>query len=400
MNHRLGFALLLTVAGSVQSLEVDWLYLSNNASWIERSETLISEQSQLSLPVAQLNLNQFWWQSDATGTQISWAQPQAQGLPQKGAMIAIIGESGLWKIQEVYPDHLVLQRGNNVRYWPQSQWHLLNWNSTNDFGLSLTVSQPNANKTQLHYAWQSFELNAQVRYRLDETEGKAQLHQELIVSNLSDTSFQAAGYSYAQVANQPVVAMRAMVMSEAASTMAAPTASESQGVPTLVSSEPVSLAAHSHLWLPVATIPLTQVARSYQLQWDTRSIGQFPVQSQLTLTSQQPLPDIAGPIKIGVFDQQLAVLESQYRPNTATEAQLNLGQSALVNLQSEQLSEGVWQLTIVNRSKQAASVGLTINHWHKQQSQRLPLDVTVKAEGQEIVNLIQQADGSVQVEKM
>jgi hypothetical protein len=393
----------LAVAGLVshvcaQALDIDWLYLSPNGSWLSKTESLISEQSQLNLPVDSLQSHQFWWQSDNPDVQLSWKQADPMGLPKKGTPVEIAGESGLWLIKEVNANHLVLQQGRDVRYWPQSQWHLLTWTSTDDQGMSLTVRQAEKRKSELFYAWQNMNVQAEVRYRLDEDERGAYLHQELIISNLSDTDYVASGYSYAQQTGQPqVMAMRMAVESDAF--VSAPVASESQGVPTLVSKEPVQLSAMSHLWLPVSTTELSDVSRDYRLQWDTRSQGLQNAQMSILLTSRDSLPDIAGPIKIGVFDQQIAVMESQYQPSTEKSAELNLGSSALVSMESSRVGEGQWKLLFSNRSEESAAVEFLVQHWDGKQNQRVPMTIRLDANSEKTVDIELATGGKIRIAK-
>lgn len=381
-----------------QVLDLDWLYLSPNGSWLSKTESLLSEQTQLNLPVDSLQSHQFWWQSNNPDVQLAWKQADPMGLPKKGTPVEISGESGLWLIKEVNANHLVLQQGRDVRYWPQSQWHLLTWTSTDDQGMSLTVRQPEKQKGELFYAWQNMNVHAEVRYRLDEGESGASLHQELIISNLSDTDYVAGGYSYSQQSAQPqVMAMRMAVESDAI--VSAPVASESQGVPTLVSDDTVQLSAMSHVWLPVSETVLSDVKRDYRMQWDTRSQGLQKAQMSISLTAKTKLPDIAGPIKIGVFDQQIAVLESQYQPSSEKTAELNLGASALVSLQSSMVGENEWKLVFSNRSEESATVEFLVQHWDGKQTQRVPMTVRLDASSEKTIDIELATGGKIRIAK-
>ena len=382
---------------SAQTLDVDWLYLSGNGSWLERSESLINEQTRVHLPVNDLSVDQFWWQTSNPDTQIIWAQPDPLGLPKKGASVEIVGESGLWIIQDVSTSHLVLQQGKAIRYWPQSQWHLLSWTSSTDFGMALSVVQPSPMKDEIFYAWQTYDVTAQVRYRLDESQKTPYLYQELIVSNLSDSDYSAPGYSYAQTNTQPVAMMRSMVMEDSA--ISAPTASQSQGVPTLISDQPIRLAAGSHVWLPVSNTKLSNVERQYQINWDSRTQGLQKAQSTIKLSSTSALPDLSGPIKVGVFDQQIALLPSHYQPINANEAELSMGQSALVTMNSKLVGEGSWVLDVENRSQEDAVVELMINHWNGKTTQQVPMTVRVAAKSTKKVNLELGAGGLIRLPK-
>lgn len=383
-----------------QALEANWLYLSDTGTWVSRNESLLSETTQLQLPVKQLQAHQFWWQTDADDVQLIWTQPGPLGLPQKGDPVEIQGEAGLWLVKDVSTSHLVLQQGRNVRYWPQSQWHLLSWTSTAELGLSLTVKQPEKSKVELFYAWQSTDLTAEVRYRLNEQGEQTRLVQELVVTNHSDIDYKARGYSYAQSVNRPPVAMaRTLSVESDTAPIGTPQAGQSQGIPTLMSDQPVELTASSNIWLPVSHTVLSSVERQYQMTWDSRQQGLQRAQSALKITSSSPLPDLAGPVKIGVFDRQVAVMESQYQPSSANQALIQLGQSALVTMLSRQIREGEWQLQFSNRSEEPADVALTVTHWNGKTSQRVPVTVRLAAQSEKTVAFELSNGGLIQLRR-
>jgi hypothetical protein len=372
---------------NAESLSVDWLYLTNNGAWVARSEALSASETQLRLPVAQLTPEQFWWQTELAGTRLSWSSPDQRLLPIKGQPVDIKGEPGLWLVQGVSASQLILQQGKTVRYWPQSQWHLLHFTAPADNQFELSVIQAKKQNNRLFYAWQDPAISAQVRYRLDLAAAQPKLHQELIVSNLSDYDIEAPGYSFAQVQSPPQMMMRALSMERAQQDMAQAQSGQSQGVPTLFAREPFRLAANAHLWLPVAETRLTRVARQYQLQWDSRQQGLQQAQASILIESDGPLPDLSGPVKVGVFDGQVALLDSYFESGQAAQATLALGQSSLVSLTSVPEREGFWRLTLTNRSTAPASVALTVSHWNGKQSQQTPMTLTLEANSSQDLRL-------------
>lgn len=375
-------------AWSSQDVELDWLYLNSQSSWMERSAEVAGKTTALTLPIQHLDPSQLWWQASHPQAQLHWVQPDASHLPKKGEAVEIDGASGIWLIKQVASSHLVIQQGREVRYWPHSQWHQLRWNAGADFGLTLTLVQPEAEKGTLHYAWQSADVRAQVLYRLTENDdGDSTLIQELVVQNHGDVDVVAPGYSYAHQPQPVFKAMRAMSMEMADSAISTPESGESAGIPTLFSNDPVRIPAKAHLWLPVQQTPLEKVARRYQLQWDSRSQGQQLAQARLQITAESELPSIGGPVKIGLFDQQLAVQQSQYQPTDSKQATLDIGQSPLVSVNSVQRREGEWRLTFVNRSAEVAPVDLTIYHWNGRNTQQIPMLVTVPANAEKVVDL-------------
>ncbi|WP_320822293.1 hypothetical protein [Reinekea sp.] len=382
---------------SAESLKVDWLYLANNGAWVARTETLTASETQVRLPVANLTPEQFWWQTQHDGTRLSWSSPDQRLLPAKGQPVEIESEPGLWLVQGVSGSHLVLQQGKTLRYWPQNQWHFLHFTAPVDNQFELKVIQAEKQKNKLVYAWQDFSISAQVRYRLDLAAAQPQLHQELIVSNLSEYDIEAPGYSFAQVQNAPQTMMRALSMEIDQKSMAQPRSGQSQGVPTLLSREPFTLSAGTHLWLPVSETALTDVTRQYQLQWDSRQQGLQKAQASILLESATALPDLAGPVKIGIFDGQVALLDSYFEPGLATQATLALGQSSLVSLTSLALREGAWRLSLANRSSDSVSIALTVSHWNGKQSQQIPMNVKVAANATEDIRLELGSGGMIRI---
>jgi len=384
---------------AAESLAVDWLYLANNGAWVARTETLTASETQVRLPVANLTPEQFWWQTELDGTRLSWSSPDQRLLPGKGQPVEIEAEPGLWLVQGVSPSHLVLQQGKTLRYWPQSQWHLLHFTAPADNQFELKVVQAEKQKNTLVYAWQDFAISAQVRYRIDMAADQPQLFQELIVSNLSEYDIEAPGYSFAQVQNPPQIMMRALSMEGDQKAMAQPHSGQSQGVPTLLSREPFTLAAATHLWLPVSETALTQVTRQYQLQWDSRQQGLQKARASILIESQEALPDLAGPVKIGIFDDQVALLDSYYEPGLASEATLALGQSSLVSLTSVAVREGFWRLSLTNRSSAMARIALTVSHWNGKQNQQIPMALSVAANATENIRLELGGGGMLRIVK-
>lgn len=403
--HRLKPLLLLASLAScanwssAESLAVDWLYLANNGAWVARSETLNATETRVRLPVARLSPEQFWWQTELAGTRLSWSSPDPRRLPTQGEAVNIRGEAGLWLVQGVSASQLILQQGKTVRYWPQSQWHLLNFTTLVDTPFELNVIQPQTQNNRLFYAWQDSAISAQVRYRLEITAAAPKLHQELIVSNLSEYDIEAPGYSFAQVPSPPQIMMRALSMERAQQDMAQPQSGQSQGVPTLFALEPFNLAANTHLWLPVAETVLSRLARQYELQWDSRQQGLQQAQASILIESEGLLPDLAGPVKVGVFDGQAALLDSYYEPGQGAQATLALGQSSLVNLTSAMVREGLWRLTVVNRSIAPASIALTVSHWNGKQSQKTPMTLTLEANASQEIKLELGSGGQLRIVK-
>lgn len=396
-QNLLASVIVLTSGATLaETLDVDWLYLSGNGSWIARSESIIQERTNLRLPVKALSADQFWWQSETPNTQLSWSLPSDSTLPPLESVVEIIGTPGNWIIKEANASYLTLQHDSELRYWPQSQWHLLKVTDPMiEDVFELTVIQPLPAESELSYAWQEYGVSAQVRYRLDLDQAEPELIQELIVNNRTEYDLSSPGYSFSEIQHVPVMAMRTMAVEMDEMSISVPKASESQGIPTLVSDQPIQLTAGASVWLPVSTTELKRAEREYQFQWDTRQLGAQQAQSFLLLTAKESLPDLRGPLKIGVFDRQVAVLDTYYQPTTSEEARLSLGQSSLVGLESRLIDRDKWELSINNRSTENVSAELILSHWTGKTHQRTPMRMAIDAKSSKIIKVALQSDGMV-----
>ncbi|WP_411743752.1 hypothetical protein [Reinekea sp.] len=381
-----------------ESLEVDWLYMSPSGTWLERNETLTETKTPLALPIDNLNPDLFWWQSTDAKTQVTWQSPFAQGWPKQGDVVKSDQLTGDWLIEKVQPQHLVLVQESERRFWPMAQIHLLQWSQSEaDKSFELLIEQPTNKTNQFQYAWQDGQINARVTYRLSLTDEPV-LNQSLIVSNNSQYDLTAKGYSFAMNQQRPFAVMHEMV-SRAQSDMATPQASQSEGIPTLVGNNPVQLNAQANLWLPVSATTLSSVERIYSLTWDTRMQGTQQANSAVKITSADVLPDIPGSITLGVFDQQIATLSSQYQPSSDHEAILNLGQSTLVTLESKVVGENQWSLIVTNRTDEDATLDLLISHWNGKTSEQIPMPIKVKANDMKKVAIQLGVGGKVTIGK-
>ena len=374
----------LVASTQAQTLSVNRLYFSEQGSWISRQARVEQPNATLRLPVESLSMDQFYWQASNPQTQLVWQSPTPNHLPAIGSDVQITDQPGSWQVKAVSDSHLVLQQGQSIRYWPQSQWHLLQWTSTEDINLSLRVIQPTAQANEIFYAWQTPLITAKVGYRLaDKT-----LYQELLLSNQSSEHYQADGYSFARSSQRPVfkAARNMMTLEASAKMVSTPSAGQSEGVPTLFSDQPLTLAAGANVWLPVAQVELNSVERKYRLSWDSRESGVQRAQTSLVLKADS-LPDLPAPLMVAVFDNQLAVQNVYYQPTGNHEARLEVGQSALVSMTSQSLGNDRWQLTFSNRSKEAANIEFTATHWKSNKLLSTDLMIRVDANSSNVVDI-------------
>lgn len=380
-----------------QPLSVDWLYLTNAGSWLSRHQTVTSKNTSVPLPLSSVNEDSFWWQTEKPGSQIIWRNQSRRLIPDRGTAVELNGEPGLWLVESASTNMLVLKQGNRLRYWPKEQWHLLAF-ADNSPGESFTFEliQPTKQRDELSYAWWDTQINAKAQYRLDLDTDNPVLVQELIISNPGAVDIQASGYSYAQSSQPKMMAMRAVMVAES-DAVATPQQSQSNGVPLLYSNDPVMLPAGSQQWLPVAAIALTDVTRRYSLSWDTRQTGTAAAQASLLLESNEPMPTLAGEVKVPLFNQQLAMLNSYYRPTSEFETELSLGQSNMVSLKSESRGANRWQLTLENRTDESAEVAMELSHWDGKTNRRVPIKRTLEAQQKVVLNASVNSLGRLEV---
>lgn len=367
-----------------QQVEADWLYLTAQGSWIERSAELSAAATALPLPMTELSASAFWWQADDPGVQLSWRSADAQWL-QPDTVVQVDGWSGSWTVERVGADLLALSQANMRRLLPGDQWHRLSWVSAapaEDFQLTV---QAGADTTPVpfRYAWFDNALGAEVRYSLELEAARPVLRQQLVLHNNSDYAIRAPGYSYAQSRSQGrmMLARSEAMAADSAVSVAAPTAGDSSGQATLQSDQPLMLASGSHSWLGVQQIELSAIRHQYRFDWNTRQSATVPGQWALTLVADDELPAIAGPLQVAVWDQQVALLETRYQPQQATRAELQLGASDMMTLATERLGSSEWELVLTNRNSRSAEASLDLSHWDNDRNAQAGISLPVPAQG-------------------
>ncbi|MBU2865341.1 hypothetical protein KO489_15925 [Reinekea forsetii] len=389
-----------TVLATVQAqtLEADWLYASPSGTWVERSVTLNSNTTALRFPVENMNPALFWWHSDDASAQVSWQSSYNRNWPKQGDVATSEDFQGEWTVDQVLANTIVLSQSDARRYWPMTQLHRLQWPaSSSESNFEMTIRRESSKASDFSYAWQDYNIRAAVNYRIAMGEDPV-LHQTLILTNDSPYDIESNGYSFSMT-EQPVAVMHEMV-SRMDAAVSAPVASQSQGVATLVSDQVVNLQANSNVWLPVTSLELQPLEKRYSLNWDTRMQGLQQANSQVKLVAKKgSLPTIAGPITLGVFDQQLPVLNSQYQPGSAQEATLSLGQSSLVTVESKMVGENQWQLSVHNRTDENATLDLMITHWNGNRSEKIPMEIEIKAQSNKKVEVNMGVGGKIRIDK-
>jgi len=186
------------------TLEADWLYLTTQGSWIERSAELNQTSETLPLPVADLSASAFWWQADDNNLLLSWQTPESSEWLTEGDLVQVDDWSGSWTVETVSASNLVLSQEGVQRALPEEQWYRLSWlaGQNDDDSFELTVQQQAATSNAFRYAWFDGSLGAEVRYSLDLEAARPTLRQQLVLHNNSDYSVTAPGYSFAQNRSQ------------------------------------------------------------------------------------------------------------------------------------------------------------------------------------------------------
>ncbi|WP_108126550.1 hypothetical protein [Saccharospirillum mangrovi] len=383
-------ALLLTsqwVQADDKNVTADWLYLTTQGSWIERSAVLTQTQEQLPLPVADLSASGFWWQADNNDILLSWQTPKLSDWLAVDQSVQVDDWSGSWVVTELRSNLLILAQDGVQRALPADQWYRLSWLSSGDSdpAFALSVTQATAANNAFRYAWFDGSLGAEVRYSLDIEAARPTLRQQLVLHNNSDYSLSAPGYSFAQSRSQGRVMLargaEAMAMSDMA--VAVPKSGDSAGQATLQSDQPVQLPAGSHAWLSVDDTELSAIRHHYRFSWNTRQTETMPGQWSLTLVSEDDLPAIAGPVQIAVWDQQVALLETQYQPQQETRAQVALGSSDMMTLATEVLGASEWELVLTNRNSRSVEAILDLSHWDNNSNAEAGFSLTVPAQSTE-----------------
>lgn len=402
---QLGWAMLALALAVQQAVaestrvEADWLYLTTQGSWIERSAELSQASETLPLPVADLSASAFWWQAENTGLQLSWQTPKSGDWLVAGQLVQVDDWSGSWTVEELSAALLVLSQEGVQRALPADQWFRLSWLTSplaSDV-FELTVQQEAAGSNAFRYAWFDGNLGAEVRYSLELEATRPILRQQLVLHNNSDYSLVAPGYSFAQSRSQGRMMLarsESLAMSDMA--VAAPKAGDSAGQATLQSDQPVQLPAGSHAWLSVQATELSSIRHHYRFGWNTRQSETVPGQWSLTLVSEDELPAIGGPVQVAVWDQQVAVLETQYQPQQARRSELALGASDMMTLATEALGSSEWELVLTNRNSRSAEAILDLSHWDNDNNAEAGFSLSVPAQSTQRLQ-VRLTDGQLSV---
>jgi hypothetical protein len=99
----------------------------------------------------------------------------------------------------------------------------------------------------------------------------------------------------------------------------------------------------------------------------------------MDVSSDENLPDIAGPVQVAVWDQQVALLETRYQPEQANQTTLSMGSSDMVTLGTETLGGQQWQLTVTNRNSHEVEAMLELSHWDNNRNEQAAISVPVPA---------------------
>jgi len=106
----------------------------------------------------------------------------------------------------------------------------------------------------------------------------------------------------------------------------------------------------------------------------------LPGQWSLTLISEDDLPSIGGPVQVAVWNQQVALLETQYQPQQSTRSELALGASDMMTLATETLGSSEWELVLTNRNSRSAEAILDLSHWNNDSNAEAGFSMSVPAQ--------------------
>lgn len=370
-------------ATALEPVSADWLYLTDNGSWVARTATLRQAETPLPLPVDQLSSGTFWWSAADPDIRVTWQSADTVSWVSEGSLVQVTEWPGSWTVVSISDDVLVLSQAGVRRSLPKTAWDRLSWivGQNQEENLSLRVHQPDDRTNSLAYAWFDGQVSAEVRYSLDYRAETPVLSQQLVVHNDADYDLEAPGYSYAQSREQPVMMMARSAMTAApeSADVGRPQAGDSSGQATLSSDEPIRMPANSHAWIPVDQVALNQIDHQYRFSWSTRQQGSLPGQWNMTISADDALPMIAGPVQIAVWDQQVALLETHYQPEQETQTTLSLGSSDLVTLGTESLGGQQWELVLTNRNSHEVEAVLDLSHWDNDRNDQAGISLPVPA---------------------
>lgn len=377
--------LLGAAAMAEEPISAEWLYLSGDGAWVSRATELRKTTTALPLPVDALEASAFWWRSDQPGLTLNWQTPSRKGWLSEDTVVQVEGWSGSWTVVQLDDGLMVLAQAGNRRPLPKSQWHRLSWivGQNIDAAFELTVTQPEEQADAFQYAWFDRNIGADISYVLDLGRETPNLRQQLVLHNQSDYTVSAPGYSYAQSRDEGRVMMtRDMSAKESDMAVGTPAPGDSAGQATLVSEQPLILPEQSHIWLNVQRVDLTDVLHQYRFHWSTRQSQIQPGQWSVQISTEDALPAMAGRVQIAVWDRQVAVLETEYRPQRANRATLELGASDMMTLATESLGGQEWLLTLTNRNSQSVEAVLELSHYDDGRQDQSGLTLPVPAQGE------------------
>ena len=378
-------ALATSPSHAADPVEADWLYLTGQGAWIQRSTELRQASSALPLPVDNLQSSQFWWQADDPNLTLTWQTPERKWWVNKDTVVQVDGWSGSWTVFHSSDDLLILAQAGERKPLPRDQWYRLSWvvGQSVDDNFALQVRQSEAKSNAFRYAWFDTGIAAEVRYSLNLTSDPQTLTQQLVLHNQSQYNIKAPGYSYAQSRSQGEVMMTRQTMAVESDVRAsAPKAGDSSGQATLKSEDPILLPSGSHAWLTVENVELEDVSHHYRFGWNTRQTDTVSGQWSLNIRGEDELPAIAGPVQVAVWDQEVALLETQYRPQERDQAELDLGSSDLVTLATERLGGNEWWLTLTNRNSFQVEAQVELSHWENQRNDQTSITLPVPAQSE------------------
>lgn len=382
-----GVALIsvMPLAAASEAVTADWLYLTGNGSWVARSATLRQEETALPLPVEQLSPETFWWSAPASALRVTWQSPDTVSWVSEGSLVQVTDWPGSWTVVSVGHEVLILSQAGVRRSLPKTAWDKLSWvvGQQQEESLSLQVHQPEDQRNELAYAWFEGRVSAGVRYSLDYRSDTPVLLQQLVLHNNADYELNAPGYSYAQSSQQPAMLMarNTMAADMESAGVARPRAGDSSGQATLSADEPIRLPANSHAWIPVADVKLNRIDHQYRFTWSTRQQASLSGQWTMTVSADEALPAMAGPLQVAVWDEQVALLETRYQPEQETRTTLSLGSSDMVTLGTQALGSEQWELVVTNRNSHEVKAVLDLSHREQDRNDRAGTSVPVPANG-------------------
>lgn len=365
---------------------VQWLYLTDQGAWVENQQHVRRYPADISIPS---DARSVWWESLEEDQTVSRLRRDAGNSLEPGARVRTnqsfsqhnVAAGTDLTVLQVLASGILLTDGETAFLLPPEDYRSLSVAVSMSVTDSLRI-QSNADAGARRYAWQTDLVQGAVHYDLDmahSDSGAGQLRQRIRLTNASDNDLSAHGFSYQPgAAHQfPMRRDQGVQLSAEASSATYESVAGHQAV--ITHPEPVTVPPNSDVWFPVSE-QTPDVTHSFRFQWHFNTVQRQAADWSLHLASDTALPRLRGAATVSWFDQQRAVLDSQYQRLSEDRAVIHLGQNDQVTLSAGRTSEfeDSWSLTLYNHLEQAVDTRLHLSLRQPGMSQTMTRELDVR----------------------